>query len=1123
MIKILRCATPSAEMKQLGEIAHFNEREGRETLIFCEDSLTLEAEKAICEKMGGTFYADVTTYAKYLLRYEDESDVLSAQGSAMVLRKIIDENRDKMKLFKNLAGVDAVDSVYETISRFYASGIKPKDIQAAIERNGNVAESDVLGKKMEDLCLIFSEYEKYLSENGKKDRAGHLNDLPDILRGDADLGDKDVVFFGYREFSKTGERILRAAMESAGNVYGIFCGGGEKFYSNVACDLFDEAARESGEEYIVSDLGDEESVGTISLQADHLRKIIFNPSKRHGEERIDSEGRIIAYEAADAEEEMEYIAAEIKKSMYSGNCRRYQDIAVLIPDVADAQREVKKVFSRHKIPCYVDVKHPLVSHPLYAFVQNFILCAYYGASPSYVDDIVSSPYFPEEKEGDKIAFRNYMAKYGKYKGAVKRECDKELCSRCGIDAEAAERVRVAFADALKIFEDKKSDDMGKAAYEATKTLFSSDKFDIEGKSDDIYSRFKEDYFEEAEFARRAPKAILEVMEEAADLFDGRDKSEYLKVLKSGMNSKRLSLTPAKLDAVFVSDVSATLCMDKRVVFAARMTDAVPAAAQDTKFISDKDIEKLGSEKGEWRLNLGPKTAQGNRIKRETVALNVCSTESLLYLGYSSRTDGDEHERSEVFEYVDCAFLWSDEKNPDETSDKMKIEKVSNLKKRDEIYYCTEFVPALMWAAKNTKDGDARRRTVMERLEKTHGEDLERMKAGEHMSDEKGKGSGHERTKFGKELFYSYGDKNAFAPTTLEKFFKCPYLNFVEKGLGASGSASDDTTALDIGNFVHETMSALSREYVKGGGRSDGNRLAAEENFVKRAEELAREKLCDAPYNALLFTKKGEYDAKRLVEETKAIAKEVLAQIECSKFDIEAAEAVCELDVGEEGSDERYTIKGRVDRVDRTSERDGDMVRVIDYKTGSKTASAREYYMGENLQLPLYLLAETKRDGESEESQPIGAFYFPARIEYSSEEKGMALTGFAEGTEEAVEALDETLQPGEKSKHVNVTRPKKPGAERNGASSMKKGVMKEFLEYGKLLAASGIDEMTGGYIEPSPIENACVYCNLKGCCGFETTRGGAERSMNRKITVDVVVRSAEKAMGVEVAPESEEEA
>lgn len=87
MIKSIVCPALSVALEQLKSIITANERDKKNTLIFCEDRLTLAAERTVCAAVGGTFSVSVFTFARFLSSERGKkSGVLSSQGSAMVVQ-----------------------------------------------------------------------------------------------------------------------------------------------------------------------------------------------------------------------------------------------------------------------------------------------------------------------------------------------------------------------------------------------------------------------------------------------------------------------------------------------------------------------------------------------------------------------------------------------------------------------------------------------------------------------------------------------------------------------------------------------------------------------------------------------------------------------------------------------------------------------------------------------------------------------------------------------------------------------------------------------------------------------------------------------------------------------------
>ena len=117
MIYSVNCAMLSTALLNLKKIIKNNEAKGVKTVVFCEDRLTLAAERTVCAAVGGTFSTSVYTFARFLSTENGKPErVLSGQGSAMAVRKIIEENKQNLKLFKKLSTAAAAKTVYDTIA-----------------------------------------------------------------------------------------------------------------------------------------------------------------------------------------------------------------------------------------------------------------------------------------------------------------------------------------------------------------------------------------------------------------------------------------------------------------------------------------------------------------------------------------------------------------------------------------------------------------------------------------------------------------------------------------------------------------------------------------------------------------------------------------------------------------------------------------------------------------------------------------------------------------------------------------------------------------------------------------------------------------------------------------------
>lgn len=1020
MLHALNCAALSVALEQLKKIVARNEEKGLSTVIFCEDRLSLAAERTVCAAVEGTFSTSVFTLARFLASENGKAEnVLSSQGSAMAVRKIIEDKKSGLTLFKKLSAAGAAQSVYDTIALLYSSRVSAEDAAKAAEKGG------ILGGKLHDLAIIYSEYEKYLKESGKQDRNAYLRQLGGIISESRKIRGSCVVFLGFQAFTSTSAECVRAAFGAAESVYGLFIGGKEDLYINEASATFIAIANEFG--------GAEISTvpGGGAEEAEVLRRAVYNAESFYFEPV--STDKVNIYEAADTEEELEFIAVNIKKHIAQGE--RYAKISVMLPNLDEGERALARVFSRYKIPYYADRRLSLSEHSLCAFVINFLICAVTGCPFTEADAIIASPYFPAER-AEKDIFRNYLLRLANYRGGIKRVPNDEALSNLGFDKNVVEKVRKEFLKGLDFLPAKGGISSICGGLRALLTYFK-----VEETLKNVSEKYSDYKPAAAQFSSRAYESLITVLDEAESISDGVSVKEFIKILKSGFSAMKISLIPPKADAVFVGDLAATANTGSNVVFAAQLSGEVPSASSDTSLLTDREITALEGV----NFNISPKISQFNARKRETCALNICSFKKQLYLTYSVRQNGEESGASELISYAAAAFR---------TAKGARLEPVS-VKRVETLYraipyYCSEKLPAIKYLRKFASTEYA---PSVYKVLKNHG--LEKEASAALKIPVK------RAISCGQRLYL--GGKSSLSPTTLETYFSCPYLGFMRQGLNVQEREEGVIRAVDTGNFIHSVLQDMAGE--------TGNVETAEE-FAERTRAVAEEKLFKPPYSSLVDSKSGKYVAEELLSEAVKISDGMYRQIKNSSFRFSRAECACEVQLS------NVKIYGRIDRVDES----GDMVRIIDYKTGNIDATASKYYSGAKLQLPLYLLAVSKG------KRAAGAYYFPASLEYRDKQDGVfRLQGFMDGSEEVVIASDSAVQPKAKSDYVNAYL----GGGRS-ESAMSRADFADFLEYSKLVADVGASEMLSGNIAPSPAEGTCRYCKAGGSCGINIGKDGEER-------------------------------
>lgn len=1040
MLTVMNAYTLSECLEITAEEVARREARGEKNLVFCEDRLTLVAERALTRRLGGSFLSSVTTFARFL---KAEKGVLSKQGSVMAIGGIMHGLRLAGKLRCFTAEASAKNNakpIYETVAQLAASEVTAETLRESYA----LLPDGMLKDKIADLAEIYGAYTEFLQRNGFVDESKYLSLLPAQLRKDEELKTVNVYFLCYSSFTAQAAETLRAAMETAKNVYGVFCYGAEELYVGAASRVFSRVAEEYGGA-TVRNLG-----APIGGEAEVLRGGLFNPEKLTGEHMRTE--RIRLFEADDERDEAEYIAANIKKLIAEDETLRYRDIALLLSDARRYVLPVKRAFAEYGIPCFFDEKKSLRAHPLGRFLLDCFACVREGYAPKRVQSLAANYFFGESDE-----YRNYLLKYANFRGGAKREI-KTGEAVASYDTAKLNACRERLLAATAGIRKKAT---GRAYCRAVEEILAA--FSAVERLTELEDALKD--ASAKSFVSQIGSALERVLREAELLTGGREMtvSEFESILFDGLEATEISLIPLKNDAVFVGDITESRIEKVCYLFAAGLTDEVPGNASDTALVSDQEIEKLK----EVKTLLEPTVAEVNLRTRECVALNLCTFTDGLFLSYPLAPDGSEPMKSEIFRYIDGLFC---------SPRGMRILPEKELSEGDFKYRCSALAPAireLLVRKKDFENGktDDRRAyaslyTALERLERKEQDDYLQ------------KWEGQVRVERGDELFFRDG---RISPTTLEKYFSCPFCNFAEQGLHLKEREETAVMATDSGNFIHELLEKISKEI---------NGLETEEKARARAREICEELLEKPVYAAQSDTKSGGYSAARLTEEGIEVALAIYRHLKGSSYEVAATEMPVRTEA----------FRGKIDRVDTTEK----FVRIVDYKTGAIDDTPLAYYTGRKLQLELYMSAVCG------DKTPAGAFYFPASVSFSKAgETKFRMQGFLNGDADALAAGDNRLElSGEKSEFFDA----RWGDNARLEKVMDGEVFRDFLDYAVYEARQGAKELRRGIIAPSPFKGACTYCRYGGMCGFnyDLSAERTEEAIKPKTIAEIARRRREGA-------------
>ena len=201
---------------------------------------------------------------------------------------------------------------------------------------------------------------------------------------------------------------------------------------------------------------------------------------------------------------------------------------------------------------------------------------------------------------------------------------------------------------------------------------------------------------------------------------------------------------------------------------------------------------------------------------------------------------------------------------------------------------------------------------------------------------------------------------------LESFASCPLHHFLRYVLALGEMREVKFDALDIGNMVHGILESF---FAKAKENQVDFSTYDTEGLHDEVSSIAEEYLKRIGFYSDNTPAKRIHTAKRITESAVTIISSLLDELSSSKY----LPAFFELKIERNRIDApsphmveaddgvKVYIYGTIDRVDTYQNGDEVFVRVMDYKTGTKTFSPSDLAEGKNLQMFLYLasLLESK--------------------------------------------------------------------------------------------------------------------------------------------------------------------
>jgi ATP-dependent helicase/nuclease subunit B len=1102
---------------------------GSPVIYLVPDQMTFLSEYNLVNEEGinGMIRAQVYSFTRLAWRIlQDTGGInryhLSNIGLNMLIRKIIDDKKDQLKLFSRASDkAGFIEHVEVMLTEFKRYCISPEELAEKREnRMENGQESKALADKLHDLQLIYDSFEENLS--GKYiDSEDYFSLLEESIEKSGFLKDAEIFIDGFHSFTPQEYAVIGKLMDYCPRVTVSLTldqasgqyGQSELF--RMTSETY-EALMQLAE---VSRGGIENTVGldkATRFTDPGLKHLEANFEKRPAL-AFEGEAGMNLLEASNRRAEIEGIAREIRSLARQENYR-YKDMAVLVRNGQEYQEIIETVFFDYGIPYFIDQKRKMLNHPLIELIRSTleIMNSNWRYEPVFraVKTDLLFPYDrnPQQLREKMDRLENYVLAYG-IQGDKWTKKDRWIYRRfrgleqADVPQTDKEREMEHEINELRLFISapilrfgrrlKKGNtvqDLCEIVYLYLEELDIPAKLerlrqDAENRGDIISAREHD----------QAWNAVMDLLDQFVEILGDEELSvkKFASIMDAGIESMRFSLVPPAVDQVMIANLEQSRLSDLRAAFVIGVNDGVlPAKITEDGIFSDEDREKLSAS----GVNIAP-GSKTRLLDEEFIAYKAFTAPSeKLYVSYPIANEEGKallpspyiKRLTEICPHSEISLLVND---PSELPKDEQLAYVSHpnvtisyltssLQAKKRGYHIHDF----WWDVYNSYISDLswkdRAKHILSSLfYQNKGRTLT-----ESTSQE------------------LYGDEILASVSRMELFHGCPFSHFANHGLKLRERDIYRLEAPDIGDMFHAALKWISEEIDKHG-------LSWKQLTKTQCLELAREAVMSlAPklqHQILLSSNRHHYIKKKLQDVIGRASLILSEHAKASGF----APVGLELGFGPKAelppfsftlkNGTKMALQGRIDRVDKAEGADGVYLRIIDYKSSARDLDLTEVYHGLSLQMLTYLDIVLTHSQKliGTEAHPAGVFYFHVHnpmvnskkiltLDEIEEEifKSFKMKGLVLGETDVVRMMDESLESG--SSNIISAGLKKDGtlsSRTKAADRTQFDVMRSHVR--KLYDKSGNDIMAGKTdIAPYKLKDRtpCQFCAFKSVCQFDSS-------------------------------------
>lgn len=1088
-------------------------------------SFSSEYDLAAGSGLEGLIRAQVTTFKRLAWRILQETggiakEEISGFGYRMLIRSLLEDNKDEFTLFKRAASkrgfTDQIEVLMKEFSRYC---VDHSTMANALHQLETVQAPKTLLDKSSDLLMMLDLMEQKLGTS-YIDGEGYLTLLATKIKDSSLLEKTEIYIDGFTSFTARELEIIQALMKKVKRITfalpmnSLADAQDEQslFYqaSNTCARLLEIAQAEDVEIEKMVHLVEQKRF--VSKELAHIEANFDELSPVE----MTTEGNLQITEAANQRAEIHAIARQIR-ALFQQKEFRYKEMAILHRDAETYERLIETIFPQYDIPFFISQKKSMLHHPLIELSRTVleIIRTDWKYEPMF-RAIKTDLFFPLNAPKNKWRERadrleNFVLSFGiygdrwlderrwiykKYRGLEfysKVQTDEELSIQADLHA-----ARDVVVSPLKILSDQLA--QSKTGIEIATALFTFmealqvyDKLQILKQTEEENGQLLLSSEHE-----QAWNEWVNVLDQFVLMFGDKEMTveEAAKILDEGYDQLVFSRIPPTVDQVIVGNVDIARLTNIKAVFVLGVNDGVfPKRMDHEGLLSDTERE--------WFTQIGFELAPTSKMRlldeNYLVYKAFVTASHYLFVSYPiADSEGKAllpsmyiKKLHQMVSGVSAGLAVMDPS--DLSTDEFDMQSISHPR--------TTLPYVVMQLRKALESGELSE--VWQSVYRYYMEDPYWSKLLKRIVKPLIIGNTTER--LSQEMTSAlYGETMISSVSRVERYYSCPFAHYAAYGLKLEERAEYRLEAPAIGDLFHAALKWIADETARLG-------LTWAQLTREQCNQLAKQAVNQIVpvfvHQLLLSTNRYRYIQRKLEQIVASTLVALSKHSQVSTFvpiAIEAGfgpgESLPALEIPLKNR-RKMQLRGRIDRVDASNVNGNMFVRIVDYKSSRKGIDLNEVYHGLSLQMLTYLdvAVENAHIWLHEDAEPAGVLYVHLHNPFIKTQKELAdvelqeeiyksykMNGLLLDDPEVIMEMDEQIEgfskviPVRMNKDGNLSKSSSKVVEPEQMNLLQSFVRKKHEQAGNGMNAGDTRVYPYRLKEKMP----CTYCAYRSVCQFD---------------------------------------